>query len=60
MAMPANQQNILAGASAKIGFKMNLDKRNVMVFRKGRHFAAPEEWEVKGQSAGVNSYVYHG
>ena len=37
-----NQLNVLVGACAKTGLKVNLNKTKVMVFRKGKHLEALE------------------
>ena len=56
-----NQINSLEKASSSLGLVVNLEKTKVMVFRKGGHIAATEEWFYRHTEIEiVNSYRYRG
>ena len=52
-----NQLNILYRSSEKLQIKVNLDKSNIIVFRKGGYLAAHEKWFCgKNRIEVVNAY----
>ena len=54
-----NQLNALFVAAKRLGLTVNLDKSNVMVFRKGGYLAAKERWFWDDQKVEVvNTYKY--
>ena len=56
-----NQLNILYRSSEKLQLKVNLDKSNIIVFRKGGYLAAHEKWFCgKNRIEVVNAYKYLG
>ena len=56
-----NQLNALSVAAKRLGLTVNLDKSNVMVFRKGGYLAAKERWFWDDQKLEVvNTYKYLG
>ena len=55
------QHNILRDTAKKLGLVVNLQKSNVVVFRKGGHIAAREKWFYDGMKLEiVNRYKYLG
>ena len=55
------QLNILRDTAKKLGLVVNLQKSNVVVFRKGGHIAAREKWFYDGMKLEiVNRYKYLG
>ena len=56
-----NQLNILQRAACKLHLIVNLDKSNIIVFRKGGYLAEKEKWTYNGeQMPVVNVYKYLG
>ena len=56
-----NQLNILYRSSEKLQLKVNFDKSNIIVFRKGGYLAAHEKWFYgKTRIEVVNAYKYLG
>ena len=56
-----NQLNVLKFESDRIGLEVNLDKTNVMVFRKGGHLSVTEKWWFGNEQLKVtNQYKYLG
>ena len=56
-----NQLNILYRSSEKLQLKVNFDKSNIIVFRKGGYLAAHEKWFCgKNRIEVVNAYKYLG
>ena len=56
-----NQLNVLRYESDRLGLEVNLDKTNVMVFRKGGFLAAIEKWWYGNEQIKVtNKYKYLG
>jgi len=55
------QLNSLYSASVRLHLKVNMNKSNIVVFRKGGHLAARERWFFGGQKMDVvNAYKYLG
>jgi hypothetical protein len=55
------QLNSLNRASISLGLKVNMDKSNIIVFRKGGYLAARESWVFNGMIMPVvNMYKYLG
>ena len=55
------QLNILQRSAISLGLKVNLDKSNIIVFRKGGYLGARERWFFNNtQMPVVNSYKYLG
>ena len=56
-----NQLNILQRAACKLHLIVNLDKSNIIVFRKGGYLAEKEKWSYDGKMMPVvNVYKYLG
>lgn len=55
------QLNNLHESSVRLGIKVNLQKSEIIVFRKGGYLAARERWYLDGNAMSVvNSYKYLG
>lgn len=55
------QLNSLACAAKRLGLKVNINKSNIVVFRKGGYLAARETWRLNGSIMPVvNVYKYLG
>ena len=56
-----NQLNVLSKESDRLGLEVNMDKTNVVVFRKGGFLGKQEKWTYKNKEVEVvNSYKYLG
>ena len=55
------QLNSLFSAASRLQLKVNMNKSNIVVFRKGRYLGARERWIYDGcMMRVVNSYKYLG
>ena len=56
-----NQLNVLKGEADRLGLRVNLQKTNIIVFRKGGHLSQQEKWFYGTEEVTtVNTYKYLG